>query len=124
MSMVPSSFSASSGWDKVAINFGYREFAKGSNEDAALDKIVDDAWKGDLRYFTNQDTDIHPRVEQWSNGANQTDELTRLMRVRRAALNRLGEHTIRAGQPTVLIEEPLVPIFMYHRYAIEAAASM
>ena len=22
----------------------------------------------DLRYFTNQDTDIHPRTEQWSNG--------------------------------------------------------
>jgi hypothetical protein len=44
--------------------------------------------------------------------------------VRRAALNRLGEQTIRSGQPTVLIEEPLVPIFMYHRYAVEAAASM
>ncbi len=39
-----------------------------------------------LRYFTNQDTDIHPRVEQWSNGVNQADELTRLMKVRRAAL--------------------------------------
>jgi hypothetical protein len=39
-------------------------------------------------------------------------------------LNKLGEHTIRAGQPTVLIEEPLVPIYMYHRYAVEAASSM
>jgi hypothetical protein len=78
----------------------------------------------DLRYFTNQDTDIHPRVEQWSNGANQTDELLRLLKVRRAALNKLGEHTIRAGKPTVLIEEPLVPIYMYHRYAVESASSM
>jgi hypothetical protein len=111
-------------WDKVAINFGYREFPKGTNEASALDKIVDEAWAQDLRYFTNQDTDIHPRVEQWSNGTSQTDELTRLMKVRRAALNKLGEHTIRAGMPTVLIEEPLVPIFMYHRYAVEAAASM
>ncbi len=67
-------------WDKVAINFGYREYPKGTHEDTALDKIIDDAWAGDLRYFTNQDTDIHPRVEQWSNGANQTDELTRLMK--------------------------------------------
>ena len=111
-------------WDKVAINFGYREFPAGAGEDGALDKIVDEAWAQDLRYFTNQDTDIHPRVEQWSNGTNQTDELARLMKVRRAALNRLGEQTIRAGQPTVLIEEPLVPIYMYHRYAIEGAASM
>jgi hypothetical protein len=111
-------------WDKVAIDFGYRQFTAGSSEDSALDKIVDDAWAQDLRYFTNQDTDIHPRVEQWSNGTNQTDELTRLMKVRRAALTRLGEQTIRAGQPTVLIEEPLVPIYMYHRYAVEGAASM
>jgi Met-zincin/Domain of unknown function (DUF5117) len=111
-------------WDKVTINFGYREFAKGVDESKELTKILDDAWKQDLRYFTNQDTDIHPRVEQWSNGVNQEAELTRLMKVRRAALNRLGEHTIRAGAPTVLIEEPLVPIYMYHRYAVEGAASM
>ena len=111
-------------WDKVTINYGYREFPKGTDETAALTKILDDAWKQDLRYFTNQDTDIHPRTEQWSNGVDQQAELTRLMKVRRAALNRLGEHTIRAGTPTVLIEEPLVPIYMYHRYAVEGAASM
>ena len=46
------------------------------------------------------------------------------MKVRRAALNRIGEHTIRAGAPMTTIEEPLVPIFMYHRYAVEGAASM
>jgi len=46
------------------------------------------------------------------------------MKVRRAALNKIGEHTIRAGAPTATIEEPLVPIFMYHRYAVESAASM
>ena len=86
--------------------------------------ILDDAWAKDLRYMTNQDTDIHPRVDQWSNGVNQADELNRLMKVRRAALNRLGEHTIRNGAPMATIEEPLVPIFMYHRYAVESAASM
>ena len=111
-------------WDKVAINFGYRQFAAGTDEPKALTKIIDDAWAQDLRYFTNQDTDIHPRVEQWSNGANQADELNRLMDVRRAALRRIGERTIRAGAPMTTIEEPLVPIFMYHRYAVEGAASM
>jgi hypothetical protein len=111
-------------WDKVAINYGYREFPPGSNEAAELKKILDNAWTEDLRYFTNQDTDIHPRVEQWSNGIDQGDELKRMMSVRRAALNRLGQNTIRAGVPTALIEEPLVPIYMYHRYAVEAAASM
>jgi hypothetical protein len=74
--------------------------------------------------MTNQDTDAHPRVDQWSNGVNQADELNRMMKIRRAALNRLGEHTIRSGQPMATIEEPLVPIFMYHRYSVESAASM
>ncbi len=110
-------------WDKVAINYGYRQFASGVHETAELRKILDDAWGQDLRYFTNQDTDIHPRVEQWSNGANQADELMRLMKVRRAALDRMGERTIRSGAPMVTIEEPLVPIYMYHRYAVEGAAS-
>ena len=74
--------------------------------------------------MTNQDTDSHPRVDQWSNGVNQADELNRLMKIRRAALNRLGEHTIRNGAPMATIEEPLVPIYMYHRYAVESTASM
>jgi hypothetical protein len=110
-------------WDKVAINYGYRVLPAG-DEEAPLKKILDDAWAQDLRYMTNQDTDTHPRVDQWSNGVNQADELNRLMKIRRAALNRLGEHTIRHGAPMATIEEPLVPIFMYHRYAVESAASM
>ena len=110
-------------WDKTAINYGYREFANRGNDEAALEKILDEAWTADLRYFTNQDIDIHPRADQWTNGANQTTELTRLMKVRRAALDRIGTNTIRKGSPTVMIEEPLVPIYMYHRYAVESTAS-
>jgi len=114
-------------WDKVAITYGYRQFAPGipgSEEKAALTKILDDAWSQDLRYMTNQDTDSNPKVDQWSNGIDQADELYRLMKVRRSALDRIGERTIRPGAPLATIEEPLVPIFMYHRYAVESTASM
>jgi hypothetical protein len=111
-------------WDKVTINYGYRQFAAGGDDKGALTKILDDAWAQDLRYMTNQDIDSHPKVEQWSNGVDQADELYRILKVRRAALNKIGEHTIRLGAPMATIEEPLVPIFMYHRYAVEGAASM
>jgi hypothetical protein len=110
-------------WDKVAINYGYRQLPAG-DEQAPLAKILDDAWAKDLRYLTNQDTNAHPRADQWSNGVNQADELNRLMKVRRAALSKLGEQTIRKGAPMTTIEEPLVPIYMYHRYSVESAASM
>ena len=110
-------------FDKVAINYGYREFPKGADETAELRKIINDAWDADIRYLTNQDTDIHPRVDQWTNGTNQADELDRLMRLRRAALDRMGERTIRLHSPMATIEEPLVPIYMHHRYAVESTAS-
>ncbi|HZT76930.1 MAG TPA: zinc-dependent metalloprotease [Vicinamibacterales bacterium] len=111
-------------WDKVTINYGYRQFPPGTDEKAALTKILDDAWKDDLIYLTNQDLDAHPKVDQWSNGVDQADELFRMMKVRRAALDHMGEHSIRAGMPMATIEEPLVPIYMYHRYAVESASSM
>ena len=110
-------------WDRVAINYGYRVLPKG-DEAAALGEILNNAWARDVRYMTNQDSELNPKVDQWSNGVNQADELNRLMKVRRSALDRLGEHTIRTGAPMATIEEPLVPIFMYHRYAVESTASM
>ncbi|HEX5473073.1 MAG TPA: zinc-dependent metalloprotease [Vicinamibacterales bacterium] len=111
-------------WDKVAIDYGYRVFPSGANEHEALENILNDAWSKDLRYLTNQDTDVNPKADQWSNGVNQADELNRIMKIRRAALNRIGDRTIRTGAPTATIEEPFVTAFMYHRYAVEAAASM
>lgn len=111
-------------WDKVAINYGYREFPQGSGGADELTRILNDAWTADLRYFTNQDTDIHPRADQWTNGVNQADELNRLMRIRRAALDRMGETTLRSRAPMATIEEPLVPIYMFHRYVVESTASM
>ena len=110
-------------WDKVAIGYGYSILPAG-DETAALKRMIEDAWKKDLIYLTNQDDDLHPKADQWSNGLNQADELNRLMKIRRSALNRIGEHTIRRGAPMAMVEEPLVPIYMYHRYSVESAASM
>ena len=46
------------------------------------------------------------------------------MKVRAAALRRFGENNIREGAPMATIEEVLVPIYMYHRYQVEAAAKV
>ncbi len=110
-------------WDKVAITWGYQDFPPGTNEKAALDKIIDDAWAQDLRYLSNQDTDANPKVDQWSNGVDQGVELQRMMDVRRAALNHFGETAIKLGDPMATIEDVLVPVYLYHRYSVEAAAS-
>jgi hypothetical protein len=84
----------------------------------------DDAWKADLIYMSNQDTDASPKVDQWNNGTDMAEELKRIMAVRRAALNRFDETVIKKDAPMATMEEALVPIYMYHRYAIESAASV
>jgi len=110
-------------WDKVAIAFGYQDFPPGTDEPAALRRIIDDAWKADLIYMSNQDTDATPRVDQWNNGTDMAEELKRIMAVRRAALTRFDETVIKKDAPMATMEEALVPLYMYHRYAVESAAS-
>jgi hypothetical protein len=111
-------------WDSVAIAFGYQDFPAEVDEAAALDSILDRAWARDIRYMTNQDIEAHPRVDQWSNGTDAAAELGRMMGVRRAALDRFGENAIKRGMPMATLEEALVPLFLHHRYQVEAAASV
>jgi hypothetical protein len=111
-------------WDTVAIAWGYQDFPDGTNEDAALRKILDDAWARDIIYMTNQDIAANPKVDQWSNGTDAAAELNRMMEVRRVALSRFGETAIKRWEPMALLEEVLVPLYMHHRYQVEAAASI
>jgi hypothetical protein len=111
-------------WDKVAIAYGYQDFPRGTNEARALRQILDVAWAKDLRFLTNQDIDVNPRADQWSNGTNAAAELDRMMAVRRAALTTFGSNAIRTGTPMAQLEETLVPLYLHHRYQVEAAASV
>ena len=110
-------------WDKVAITFGYADFPAGTDEPKALASILDEGHKKDLWYLSNQDMDAHPRVDQWSNGTDSAAELKRMMEVRKVALSRFGEQAIKRDAPMATIEEVLVPLYLHHRYQVEAAAS-
>ena len=46
-----------------------------------------------------------------------------MMRVRRVALDRFGETAITNGAPMATLEEALVPLYLHHRYQVDAAAS-
>jgi hypothetical protein len=110
-------------WDKIAITWGYQDFPHGTDVPAALRKILDDAWNQDLRFLTNQDLEATPQADQWSNGVDQAAALQREMDVRRAALDRFGENVIRRGMPIAQMEEVLVPLYLHHRYQVDATAA-
>jgi hypothetical protein len=115
-------------WDKVSIAWGYSDFAPGTDERAALDTILNDAFNRGLRYLTDQDArppgSSSSVAHLWDSGPNAVDELQRLMQVRAAALRRFGENNIREGMPLATIEDALVPIYMFHRYQVEAASKL
>jgi len=115
-------------WDKVTIAYGYQDFPAGADESAALDKILSDAFKRGLMYLTDQDA--RPAgasssvAHLWDNGANVIDGLADVMKVRAAGLRRFGENNIREGAPMATLEDVLVPLYMYHRYQVEATAKL
>jgi hypothetical protein len=115
-------------WDKVSIAWGYQDFAPGTNEEGALNKILLDAYGRGLRYLTDQDArpagSSSSVAHLWDSGANAVDELNRLMQVRGAALKRFGENNIREGAPLATLEDALVPIYLLHRYQVEAASKL
>jgi hypothetical protein len=115
-------------WDKVSIAFGYQDFPAGTDEHAALNRILLDAFGRGLRYLTDQDArpagSSSSVAHLWDSGTNAVDELNRIMQVRGAALKRFGENNIREGAPLATLEDVLVPLYMFHRYQVEAASKL
>ena len=115
-------------WDKVSIAFGYQDFPAGIDEHAALNKILLEAYGRGLRYLTDQDArpagSSSSVAHLWDSGTNAVDELNRILQVRGAALKRFGENNIREGAPLATLEDVLVPVYMFHRYQVEAASKL
>ncbi|MFG0307216.1 MAG: zinc-dependent metalloprotease, partial [Phycisphaerales bacterium JB040] len=115
-------------WDKVAIEWGYREFPGGGDDPEALDAILEDALDRGVSFLTDQDArpagSAHPQNHLWDNGGDVAAELERMMDVRRVALDRFGEAAIEAGEPMALMEDVLVPLYLHHRYQAEATTKI
>jgi hypothetical protein len=64
----------------------------------------------------------HPLGSVWDNGADPVATLRHELAVRRIALERFGLRNIPNGTPLSALEEALVPLYLHHRYQLEAAA--
>jgi hypothetical protein len=115
-------------WDKVAIDYGYREFdsnKKPVEDTAALNAILAASEKTGLIFITDEDSrplgGAHPHSHLWDNGTDPADELARVMTIREAALKRFGQNAVPNGTPMAQLEDTLVPLYLFHRYQTEAA---
>jgi hypothetical protein len=115
-------------WDKVSITWGYQAYPPGTDERAAGDQLLLQAFATGQRFLTDQDArpagSSSSVAHLWDSGAGAVDELGRLMQLRSAALRRFGETNIREGAPLAMLEDALVPLYMLHRYQVEAASKL
>ncbi len=115
-------------WDKVSITFGYQDFAPGTNEANALDKMMKDAAAKGLQFISDRDAraagGLHPQAHLWDNGSDPVTELKEMMKVRSVALSHFGVNNITPGTPMAMLEDVLVPVYFYHRYQAEAVTKM
>ncbi|MCA4899796.1 MAG: zinc-dependent metalloprotease [Bacteroidota bacterium] len=115
-------------FDNVSIAYGYQDFAPGTDEEQALNNIIQQSLKDGLTFLSDQDArpqgGAHPYAHLWDNGKDPVDELNRVMDVRKLALKNFGERNIKPGEPMASLEEVLVPIYFFHRYQAEAAVKM
>ncbi len=115
-------------WDKRTILYGYQDFPAGADEEAALRGILAENNRMGLKYISDQDArpphGAHPIAHLWDNGKTAAGELMRLAEVRKTALAKFGEKNIPLHRPMAELERVLVPLYLAHRYQVEAVSKV
>jgi hypothetical protein len=105
-------------YDIAAIRYTYKQVAN----DAELDALA----KATPIFISDPHSrpvgGAHPLGSVWDNGGDPVAMLRHEIEVRRIALEQFGTRNIANGQPFSALEEALLPLYLHHRYQLEAAA--
>ena len=115
-------------WDKVTVRYAYSHFPESITEKEALDGILAEAHQ--QGYYFLSDTDArpqggaHPVGHLWDNGGDPAENLLHELKVRELGLQNFGPESLPEGRPLAQMEEALVPLYLHHRYQVEAAVKL
>ncbi len=108
-------------WDKFAVKWLY-----GAQTQAEADRVMAEGRAKGLRLVTDAESrpadGAQPEGGLWDDGADPVAELKRVLTVRQAALARFGPDAIPAGEDSSALRRAFVPIWLLHRYQVEATA--
>lgn len=114
-------------WDVHAIDWLYGDPVSG-DPDAAARAKADAAQQAGLRFVSDENarsvSASQPWGSLWDDGADPVAELDRMMQVRAAAVARFGTAALTPGEPVANLRRKFVPIWLVHRYQVEAAAKL
>ncbi|MBV8855380.1 MAG: zinc-dependent metalloprotease [Acidobacteria bacterium] len=112
-------------YDKFAITYAYAQFAPGADEAAELEKVLSEGVKNGMLFISDDDARpagaAHPLASLWDNGADPVASLRHEMEVRRIAMQQFGLANVPAGTPLSLLEAKFLPLYLHHRYQLQAA---
>ncbi len=112
-------------WDKQAIKYGYSDEGSEEANREYREKTLKESIDNKLEFISDFDaraqSGAHPTAHLWDNGASASDELLRVLEIRKFALDRFDENAIQKGSPMTTMQEVLVPLYYFHRYQTEAA---
>jgi len=121
-------------WDKRAILWGYQDFPEGIDARGERNRILKETYDSGLNFVADRHSrgdsyavsagPAHSRGSLWDNGADPVDELNRMMKLRAVVLAQFSERNIRIGRPMASIEDSLVPMYLMHRFQLQAAATV
>ena len=116
-----------SAWDRLAIRYGYTRFEPGA-EAGGLAAILAEADERGLVFLNGADGrqpgSAHPAAHLWDNGQDTLARLDELLRIREVGLAGFSPAVLRAGVPLSEMERRLVPVWLLHRYQVEAVGKL
>ena len=115
-------------WDNYVIAYGYQDFPSNVDESQQLKQLMQNARSRGLDYISDPDAraanSASSKGHLWDSGTDPVDELQRVIGVREVALSNFGLSSIPEGTALSSLEESLVPIYLFHRYQVDATAKL
>ena len=115
-------------WDKRTVLYAYQDFPEELDDAAARQKILEETIAEGFLFVADEDSrdpgTANPLGNLWDNGADAIAELEHLLKVRSFALANFSENNIRPGRPLATLEEVLVPVYLLHRFQIQAVGKL
>lgn len=108
-------------WDRFTVDWLYGDVPAGLAGKQALNAK---AAANPLRYITDTDArgaaSGQPWGALWDDGDDSIAELKRMIAVRRVAIDQFGLNALKAGETVETLKRKYVPIYLLHRYQVEA----
>ena len=112
-------------WDRWIIRYGYAQFPA-AQEQQALQDLLQQADRQGFLYASDPDARVpgsaYAQAHLWDNGNDPLQRFDELLAIRAQGLAGFNDNVLPEGRPLFELEQRLVPVYLLHRFQLEAVA--